>query len=52
MIELRTAGYNYIDHDIFGGGLSSAQGFSGFLILSETNKFRQFLYVKNKKDNL
>ena len=51
-MELRTVEQNYIVFDIFGGGLSSAQGFSGFLILSETNKFRQFLYVKNKKDNL
>ena len=52
MNKLRTAEQNYIGYDIFGGGLSSAQGFLGFLILSETNKFRYLLCTKNKEDKL
>ena len=49
-MELRIAEQNYIGFDIFGGGgnLSLAQGFSGFFILSETNKFRQFLCAKRR----
>ena len=53
MSVLRAVGHNLIGYDIFfGGDLSSAQGFLGFFILSETYKFRHLLCIKNKEANL
>ena len=53
MSILRTVGHNLIGYVSSGGeNLSSAQGFSGFFILSETYKFRYLSYSKNKEANL
>ena len=54
MSKIRVTEHNLIGYDIFGGGgnLSSAQGFSGFFILSETYKFHYLSCSKNKEANL